>query len=248
MPSAITYMFIVFAVILAIFGVLLKYYKCYWLISGYNLSSKEEKAKYDIVPLGKLMSNLCFAMAAVFGVAAAFAYFKITAGIAISIFLVFIIVPYFVIKAQKYSPGGTSSTQSKIAIGLVIGALIASGILVGALFTHGNKETQVIVSDNLIDIKGPYSSKYAIKGIESVELKDTIPEILSKSIGYDMGSSQKGDFNLKGIGGARLYVNNEKGPYIYIKKEGKYIIINLKDENKTRELYDSIKAAEDKVK
>ncbi|ERI93055.1 hypothetical protein HMPREF1982_01876 [Clostridiales bacterium oral taxon 876 str. F0540] len=248
MPSTITYVFIVFAVILVIFGVLIKYYKCYWLISGYNLSSKEEKAKYDIVPLGNLMAKLCFSMAAVFGVAAAFSYFKINAGILPAVFSVFIIVPYFVIKAQKYGPGGASSTQSKIAIGLVIGVLIASGILVGALFTHGNKETQVIVSDNLIDIKGPYSSKYSIKGIESIELKDTMPEILSKSIGYDMGSSQKGDFNLKGIGGARLYINNEKGPYIYIRKEGKYIIINLKDENKTRELYDDIKAALGKVK
>ncbi|MBL4937256.1 DUF3784 domain-containing protein [Clostridium sp. YIM B02515] len=248
MPSTITYMFIVFAIVLVAFGVLIKHYKCYWLISGYNLASKEEKAKYDIVPLGNLMAKLCFAMAAVFGVAAALAYFKVNAGILPAVLSVFIIVPYFVIKAQSYSPGGTSSTQSKIAIGLVIGVLIVSGILVGTLFTHGNKETQVIVSDNLIDIKGPYSSKYSIKGIENIELKDTIPEILSKSIGYDMGSSQKGDFNLKGIGGARLYVNNEKGPYIYIKKEGKYIIINLKDENKTRELYDSIKAASDKVK
>lgn len=41
---------IIFSIVSCIFiaiGILISKYKCYWLISGYNTASKEEKSKVD---------------------------------------------------------------------------------------------------------------------------------------------------------------------------------------------------------
>jgi hypothetical protein len=53
------------AVLLIIFGWLIKYKKVTWLISGYNTASKEKKALYDIDKLCKHMGNFLFTLAGI---------------------------------------------------------------------------------------------------------------------------------------------------------------------------------------
>ena len=58
--------FLVATGILLVVGYLIKYKKIAWLISGYNTSSKEEKAKYDVDRLCKYVGNYIFILAAMF--------------------------------------------------------------------------------------------------------------------------------------------------------------------------------------
>ena len=53
-------------VLLAILGVIIRFGKASWLISGYNTSSKYEKEKYDETALCKFVGNLLFGIAIIF--------------------------------------------------------------------------------------------------------------------------------------------------------------------------------------
>jgi len=52
--------------VLFIVGWLIRYKKATWLISGYNTASKEEKQKYDIDKLTRLMSSFVFILGSIF--------------------------------------------------------------------------------------------------------------------------------------------------------------------------------------
>ncbi len=52
------------ALLFIVLGLLVKHAKMHFLIAGYNMMSKEEKAKYDIEGIATLFRNTLFAMAA----------------------------------------------------------------------------------------------------------------------------------------------------------------------------------------
>ncbi|NCC78655.1 MAG: DUF3784 domain-containing protein [Clostridia bacterium] len=52
--------------LLFLMGWLIRYKKYAWLISGYNISSKEEKEKYDLDKLTRLMGSFLFLLGSVF--------------------------------------------------------------------------------------------------------------------------------------------------------------------------------------
>ena len=102
-------------------GVLVKHYKAYWLISGYNTMSKEKKKNVDIEGLAKFTGNMCFAIGIVMilGTAAISLSQEILGTIIFTAF--FPLTVYMIIKAQKYdgnnfNPDGTMKRKSKILI------------------------------------------------------------------------------------------------------------------------------------
>lgn len=52
--------------LLFLMGWLIRYKKQTWLISGYNISSKEKKEKYDLDKLTRLMGSFLFLLGSVF--------------------------------------------------------------------------------------------------------------------------------------------------------------------------------------
>ncbi len=64
-----------------------------------------------------------------------------------------------------------------------------------------------------------------------------MPEILKKTNGFSFGAALKGHFELQDIGQARLYVNVDDPPFIYIDTADGLIIVNQEDRQSTEELY-----------
>ena len=54
-----------FALIFTILGLAIHKFKCYWLISGYNTSSKEEKQSVDIKSISKILANSLYFSSAI---------------------------------------------------------------------------------------------------------------------------------------------------------------------------------------
>ncbi len=54
------------AALLLIIGILVKYKRITWLISGYNTSSREKQAEYDIDKLTRNVGNFLFVLAVIF--------------------------------------------------------------------------------------------------------------------------------------------------------------------------------------
>jgi uncharacterized membrane protein len=54
----------IFAILLFVIGIALRYGKCEWLIAGFNTMSASERAKYDMVSVRKFVGNILFGLAA----------------------------------------------------------------------------------------------------------------------------------------------------------------------------------------
>lgn len=231
--------------ILVAIGLLIKYKKAYWLISGYNTMSAEKKRKVDVEGLGKLMGNMCFVMAGIISVSAALLFFKETAlGGIMFAFLIPVII-YTLIKAQKYDGNavdaqGRMRPKSKVSLGLIIGLLAAVTIGVGVLLYFSARPTEYALQDGTLKISGMYGQTVQVSEIKNLELRDSIPNIVFKTNGSGLGNKCKGYFKLKDMGEVKLFVGLSKSPYIYFENGAEKIILNCEDSGKTKELYKAL--------
>lgn len=221
-------------------GIGIKYFRWYFLISGYNTMSKKQKENVDTEGLGKLMGNFSFVMAALIlisGIAQRNGYRLLTL---ISLLSIVPLTIFLIILAQKYDHNTmTKSDKAEMKVG--IGLIIVTGLLVSTMLIYGAREPKVEVISNKIIINGMYSSSINKEDIREISLQDTIPKVLKKTNGFDFGYILRGNFTLEEIGVAKIYIRENKAPYIVIKTENKYYIINYKDSNKTIELYNKLK-------
>lgn len=236
-----------------VIGIAIKYYKAYWLISGYNTMSKEKKKNVDIENLGILMGNLSFVLAVIFLSASVLILVK---QMFIASTMFFLIIPlsiYIVIKAQAYdkntkNPDGTTKTGTKVTIGLVVVFLILTSVGIGVVLYHSSKPAECFLEDETLRISGLYGEEIKLSEIISVTIKGHMPEIKYKSNGSSLGSMKKGYFKLEDIGRTKLFVDEKKPPFIFIEMHSGLRIINTDEASKTEKLYKDLLEAWEKTR
>ncbi len=138
--------------------------------------------------------------------------------------------------------GGQKRRRNSIIASLIIGGAIIIGF--AAFFIYMDKnfkvDTEIVVTDTTFEVNGMYSGIFELASVSSLELKDSIPEILERTNGAAIGEVKKGDFKLENLGLCRLYLISEEGPYLYIKVNDFYVIINYKDRTRTEALYQEL--------
>jgi hypothetical protein len=235
------YIIVGIAFLLFIFGILIKYFKAYWLISGYNTASLEHKRKVDIAGLGKFVGESCFVIGLFMLVLAGL----IHRGYAVaSVFgwpLLCVYIMYILVKAQSFDPttrtaDGRMTFQVKVLVWAVSALLL---VVLGGL-AYGSMPPQIRVTSNQVEIGGIYASQIQMDHIQELSLKNSIPKVVKKTNGFDMGNILKGNFILQDIGHVKLYAHVGRPPYVYILTDEGYVIINYGDARKTQDLYDMI--------
>ena len=236
-------MWVLFVVALSLiaFGVMIRFFKWYWLIAGYNTMSKEKKQQVDIEGLGRFMSNSLFLMGGVVAAGGVMSHYKVPgASLAIPLAITAIVV-YMLIKAQKFdagavNPDGTMKPSTKIILGSVF-ALLA----VIAILTFSNTfASEVVVNAESVQVKGMYGIEIKFNDINKISLEESLPTVLRKTNGFSAGGTLKGHFLLQDIGRARLYVNVKSPPFIYIYSADSLIILNQGARQSTEELYQAL--------
>ena len=134
--------------------------------------------------------------------------------------------------AKKRSKNSTIT--GLIAVGIVLFGFIG---VIWYISRNVSTDTEVTVFDSSFKVEGMYGATYELDSVDTIELKDELPDILEKSNAADIGKVKKGDFKLEGLGLCRLYLISEEGPYLYIKVNDFYVIINHEDKTRTEELY-----------
>lgn len=119
---------------------------------------------------------------------------------------------------------------------IILALIVISGILL-YISISAHKETVIVINDRSFEIKGAYGGEYFFEDISSIKIKDEIPEVINEIRGITLKDKIKGEFELEELGECVLSVNTKAGPFVYVKVNGKYLIINFSDEAKTRELY-----------
>lgn len=121
---------------------------------------------------------------------------------------------------------------------LTIIILIAIGIVVFI----GSRENSVTVTEQSIKISGMYGVDINTKEIETVELRENAPKIITKINAIDIPFLKKGTFKLEEFERAKLFVHSTSGPYLIIISDSDTIIMNFKDSNHTLNLFNQINA------
>jgi hypothetical protein len=228
-------------------GMAVKYLKAYWLISGYNTMSQEKKKNVDVEGLGSFVGNFCFVLGAIIFLGGLFiAFGKSLIGLIIFAFI-FPASIYAIIKSQKYdgnskNPDGTMNTKTKIIIGSISLLIIFTFIGTGILMYRGSKPTEFTVVNGYLDIQGFYGEKINFEDIKEISLKDAIPKVNYKSNGFALGSKKKGYFKLDEVGSSKLFIDDSKPPFIFVKTSSKLYILNYPIEEQTKELYNILMA------
>lgn len=217
-------------------GFLVKKYPI--LIAGYNTMTEEQQKNVDIDGLSTLMRNGFIVM----GVLVATLPFifnllgwksLVDSSIPIGILGV---LPVILIKAQNYDH---NASASKKKVFVIVSILVGVGLFVAVLITTGVKPPQVELNDRFISISGMYGIH---ERVMEMELLPTIPKITKKTNGFNYGEVLKGNFNLEELGSCKLFLQSDRGPYIFIRSTTEIpIIINKEHPADTKALYEKLK-------
>ena len=211
--------------------------KWYFLISGYNMMSKEDQAEVDIEPLAKslaVMSYIVAGLLLLMGLTIQFELFTLT----MIITGVMIVVPLiFVLKGQKYYKGvsakGANPKSGKISVIITVATLV----VVGVVIYFADRPTTFEMTNSGLSISGMYGDDYAWESIETVDMLTELPEIAARTNGSAVGSSLKGNFKFKNGEKAVLFLDKSVPPFIRIEVDDKIIIFNESDADKTRKMF-----------
>lgn len=113
-------------------------------------------------------------------------------------------------------------------------------IFVLLMFASTSEEPDAIAGDDGVTILGQYGETILYNDITDVSLVNSIPKIGYKRDGAGLGEIKKGDFDVEGMGECRLFIMSEAGPFVVISTKKGYVIINYKDAEKTKALYEDL--------
>lgn len=220
-----------------------------WMIAGYNTMSKEQQNRYDKKKLTRATGTMLLVIAlSVLGLAVNFMNIIIFLVIVFSSVIVLIIYtnkycfvadtkdseePYFTSEFEK-----SSGKNIAVIITIVLTVLVA--FAVGILLYSGSRPPIYSVSETTFDISSMYGKSIELEEIQSVQLKEDLPEIISKINGFNgVGTILKGRFS-SDIGDVTLFIDSSKPPFIYIQTETEMIILNDQSGSKTEALYEEL--------
>lgn len=240
--------------LLILMGVAIKYLKLNDLIAGYNISSREEKEYMAKKGIGDFIGRQLVFMGLAWPSGYLLKVAGLVWGIEIGIGFMIIIVIYTLVKAQDFSPppefyeehphlkpaAGNSKVQKYILL-----ASVAFTIFILAWVGWSASPSHFTFDNKSMKISGDYGLTINYSDIKSIKLDTHDLEIGFKTNGNDAGTIRKGHFMVKGRGKSLLFVRSYKTPpfiIIDLKNGSETIIINQKDPQETRQLFQQIKS------
>lgn len=228
------------AALLLVVGIGIKYFKWYFLISGYNTMSKDKKKNVDVDGLAKLMGNFLFLMSFILFFSGGMNFLAYKLASLISLMMIMPLTILLIIMAQKYNHNHKKKRE-KTALIAIISVVFGVFVLVSGFLIVATLNPKVELSDEKIEVSGLYKRDIAIADIKSVSLKETMPGVVSKTNGMDVGYSLRGSFKLEGEdNNSTLFVQQNNPPFIHIRTDDRLYIINFKERERTSELYKKI--------
>jgi len=134
-------------------------------------------------------------------------------------------------------------TKTKVMIGVVVVFTILTLAGVGTLLYFSNNPAEYSIQDGTLRISGEYGEEIKISDIVGIMIKEQIPVIQLKTNGSALGSKKKGYFDLKDIGQAKLFVDTQKPPFIFINVKSGLRIVNTEEPMETAKLYNELLVA-----
>ncbi len=195
----------IIGIFIALIGLLVKRFPD--LIAGYNTMSSREKAKVDIDGLSSMMRTslviLGTVVALIYPVMALFVLKQNIVAAMVSI--IFFGLFFVVISAQRFKSPKVGKKQKKKQIVLVYLSFATFLFLIFGFLYQSIKTPKFKISNHQITISGLYGIQ---TNVESIEIIDSIPQIINRTDGLAYGEVFKGSFDLKDFGISKLYLES----------------------------------------
>lgn len=240
------FIFMAVGIFIFVLGFILYKYKAIEMLSGYDPTKK-----YDREGLAKFNgSNLMYMGGSIALINVIFVAISKSHTIAsiLDIIIFFVDVIYFSLKCAIYSKRyelseGTEKSKAQkyynktsiIAVSVLL--IIVFGLIGGFMIEESLQSTTLSVDNKELNIKaGAVERFYDTKSINKIYINNTIPDH-SKSSGEGIGSIERGTYDVNGLGKGSIFLESEKGPYLYVIMGKDFVIINNKDASKTKKFY-----------
>jgi len=131
----------------------------------------------------------------------------------------------------------------RTAVLLILGIHAVVVPVVVWVFYAGSKPPVVTFSSVGFSISGGglYRADAPFADIREVLLQDTIPRVVRKRNGFNAGDTLRGNFTLEVLGNGKIFINRGIPPYVVLRTPDSYVIINFKDPQQTRALYEEFR-------
>lgn len=236
------YVSLFMAIMFIAFGVMIKHFKWYWLIAGYNTMPKEKKEKVDTEGLGKLMGTYCFTTGGMMILASVLIALGYHWVMMVSVILIVLLTIGLLVKAQSFDPSALKEDGSmKGSTKIIIVSVIIVTLVTGGLVILGMQPTEIVIGETALDIRGGYGERIEYASIDSIEMVEVLPIIEMRTNGFAAGSVKKGNFRLEGIGAAKLFIYENNPPFIELRAGERLLFLNHKDKEETKQIYEQIK-------
>lgn len=240
------FIFIGIGIFIFMLGFILYKTKSIEMLNGYDSTKK-----YDREGLAKFNgSNLMYmgGSTAIINIIFAVIANRFTIIPVLAIIFFFVDVVYFSLKcailSKRYelSEGTVKSETQKyynrtaiIAVSVLL--IMVFGLVGGFMIEESNQSTVLTVDSIELNIKaGAVERFYHTNSITNIYLKNTIPNH-SKTSGEGIGSIERGTYYVDGIGSGSVFLESDKGPYLYVIMGKDFVIINNKEASKTEQFY-----------
>jgi hypothetical protein len=182
------------------------------LLSGYNLLSAEDRAKFP------LKAYLSYTRRGMVWVSVAYISAELLLWISQSTYhfsgvLVLLVgLALFIwLQGRKFDAG------KPVKYGLLAGLLVMLAVIIAAAGSYMQTDNHLIISAETIEISGSYGLVLPTKLLESWALSDTLPALRMRRHGYSDGTLLKGIFTTESREKVRLFVRRGNGPYLYLR-------------------------------
>ena len=146
---------------------------------------------------------------------------------------------------QIVEPGSLSKTSVYISLGIA-----AAAVAVAAYAIYSGMQPPVVqVTPATFSVRnGFYSDSIPIRQITSATLDERIPLVGLTTNGFAAGGTMRGTFRMDSCGGARLYINLNRPPFVVIRSADGIVVVNFGDPERTREVYARLRQAMDRIR
>ncbi len=235
--SGIIIIQLIIALLFFILGFAIRKKKAYWLISGFNNRSEDEKQQLiqNGYPQKTGLWLILIAIGMIILLPLSFTSFPFRFEIQFGFLLLstlggMIYQSKYELPKKRKRSYIISSTIFIITLGLII-----------TLFAFGEQKSEFILKENSFEITGMYGDEWRYSDIKKIELLKKMPDVTWRQNGFATDQMSKGRFKVEGYGTSLLFIKKDQSsPILYMKVKDENIFINAETAGEVKNWYQQL--------
>ena len=134
-------------------------------------------------------------------------------------------------------PATAGSSTALVACVCALVVLHAVVIFVAVAMVREAQPAAVDIRTNTLSVG---SRSVAMTTITDISLENSLPRVLRRRRGLSVGTTLRGSYTLDTLGDGDVYVDRSRPPFLLVRTDHDYLVVNLRTAEDTRALYDKV--------